>query len=369
MRLCYVGPVPPQRGGIAQHGARLVEALGAAGHEVNVEAWGAPYPKRLYPGDQSDTVPPGAVLQMAGAATVRRTLTWWNPVSWWLAGRRARSHDAVIIPWWSTSQGAAVRTVLAASGRGTRAVMLAHNVLPHERHWGDRAITLFALRHVDAAVVHTEDVADQLRNVLGNVPTWGAALPPILVVPVRPLPPGPPWHVLVFGHVRTYKGLDLALATVKELVLRDVPVTVTVAGQFWGPIEPWLDRLQELGLDGVVRLCPGYVADGDLDALFADHHLVLAAYRSATQSGVVPLAASAGRASVVTPVGGLSGQVVNGVDGVVATGLSPPEVADAVELALGKLGELGDRAAAGVPRWVDVARAVTDAAAHATTRN
>ena len=39
MRITYVGPVPPFRGGISQHGARLVEALVADGHQVRVLSW------------------------------------------------------------------------------------------------------------------------------------------------------------------------------------------------------------------------------------------------------------------------------------------------------------------------------------------
>jgi glycosyltransferase involved in cell wall biosynthesis len=357
VRITYLGPVPPQRGGIAQHGARLVEALAAAGHEVHVEAWGAPYPRRLYPGDQLDASAPPL-----GVVSLRRDLRWWNPLGWWRAGRRARHSDLVVLPWWSTAQGPAALVALAAAGRRSPVVVMAHNVLPHDRHRGDRALTRRVLGRATAAVAHTDAVANQLCLLLPGIAVHQAPHPPNVSLPARALPPGPPWRLVMFGHVRGYKGLDLAIDTVAELRRRGVPVELTVAGQFWEPVTTWQDRLAHLQLNEIVRLQDGYVPDDELDDLFAVHHLVLAAYRSATQSGVVPLAAGAGRASVVTPVGGLADQVVNNSDGVVAGAASAEALADAVSEALANLDALTEGARTSAPTWSAVADAVLAAA-------
>jgi glycosyltransferase involved in cell wall biosynthesis len=136
---------------------------------------------------------------------------------------------------------------------------------------------------------------------------------------------------------------------------------MTVAGQFWGPLEPWQERLEVAGLGGIVSLKPGYVADADLDELFAGHHLVLSAYHSATTSGVVPLAASAGRASVVTPVGGLAEQVVDGIDGAVSMGTTGHDLAEAVGRALAEITAISEGATMAPTSWDRVASAITSA--------
>ena len=362
MRITWIGPVPPQRGGIAQHGARVVEALVDAGHEVHVEGWAAPYPRWLYPGDQHDESAPGPATgrtdHLAGACSVRRSLRWWNPAGWWAAGRRARSSDLIVFPWWSTVQAPAMRLALGAAGSRPHVAVMVHNVVPHERHVADLALTRMVLRRCDQAVVHTSPLATELAAVAPGVEVTITPHPPNVILTPQPLPPGPPWRLLVFGHVRDYKGLDLALDTVAELRGRDVPVEMTVAGQFWGPLEPWQERLEVAGLGGIVSLKPGYIADADLDELFAGHHLVLSAYRSATTSGVVPLAASAGRASVVTPVGGLAEQVIDGVSGIVSVGTNPHEIADAIGRAISMVQSLTGGATAIPTGWNGVAMAL-----------
>ena len=295
---------------------------------------------------------------------MRRSLRWWDPAGWWLAGRRSRSSDLIVFPWWSTVQGPAMRTALAACGRHPKVAVMVHNVVPHDRHLGDLALTRTVLAQADRAVVHTSPLATELGTVVHDLPVTVTPHPPNVVLTPQPLPPGPPWRLLVFGHVRDYKGLDLALDTVGELRRRDVPAEMTVAGQFWGPVEPWQERIEANGLGAVVTLRPGYVADTDLDELFASHHLVLSAYRSATTSGVVPLAASAGRASVVTPVGGLVEQVHDGVTGAVSITTTASSLADAVQRALNGRRELGDAAAATPSGWTEVAEALSEGMAH-----
>ena len=187
--------------------------------------------------------------------------------------------------------------------------------------------------------------------------------PPNLEMTATDLPPQPPLRLLVFGHVRSYKGLDMVFHTMEELANRGVDARLTVAGQFWQPLEPWHRQITDLGLAGRVELRSGYVPDDDLDALFAEHHLVVTPYRSASQSGVVPLAAAAGRPSVVTPVGGLPEQVTDGTDGVVAAGVTSCDLADAIVRASERLAELSVGATRLTATWHDVANAVLAAGA------
>lgn len=364
MRITYLGPVPPLRGGIAQHGAQIVSALVRCGHDVTVESWGALYPRRLYPVDQQPE--PGATTPpfTDPPLVVRTTLAWNRPWSWWAAGTRARRGDLVVFPWWVPAQAPAVRTFLTAAGDVPKVGMMHDVVLPN-RHRGDWQLARMALRPINAAVVHNDHIATQLRQLLGGLGSDAIAKvghPPNLPITAQPLPPVPPVRLLVFGHVRSYKGLDLVFDAMRVLDARGVDCTLTVAGQFWQPLEPWRQLITDAGLTGRVDLHAGYIPDRDVDALFAAHHLVLTPYRSASQSGVVPLAAAAGRPSVVTPVGGLVEQVTDGVDAVVAAGVSAGDLADAIETAAGNLDALSAGAQSASVTWEDVAGAITGVA-------
>ena len=93
-------------------------------------------------------------------------------------------------------------------------------------------------------------------------------------------------------------------------------------------------------------------------AALASHHVVVAPYRSAPQSAIVPLAYAVGRPVVATSVGGLAEQVVEGVSGA----LAPPEdaqaFADAVERVLANLEEMARNAREHTPTWAAVVDAL-----------
>lgn len=355
MKVAYVGLVPPDPGGIAQHGAATIAALGRRVDDLHVEAWHTPYPRALHPVGASRGDPGNPVAwPPVGATSACQRLRWWDPPGWLLAGGRCRDADVVVLAWWTTVHAAALATMVRRL-RQPRVVALVHNPLPHRRHPGDRAATRAVLGRADGFVVHTPAVADELGKVvaIGGRPVEVVAHPPNLPLTATPQPPGPPWRLVMFGHVRPYKGLDLALAAMAELRRRDVPVTLTVAGRFWEPVGPWRQRVADAGLDGVVTLRDGYVPDDQVGGMLGDHHVVLATYRDATQSGVVPLAGAAGRACVVTPVGGLAEQVGApdapgaGAVGVVAASTEARDVADAVEQAIAELVAPGQTTGAG----------------------
>jgi glycosyltransferase involved in cell wall biosynthesis len=360
MRITYLGPVPPLRGGIPQHGAQLVSALMRLGHEVSVEGWSSLYPRRLYPVTQ-DAAPLGHRPPFTTPPTRLATdMSWNRPWSWWSAGRHARRTDLVVFPWWVPAQAPAVRTFLSASGSVPKVGMMHDVVLPN-RHRGDLTLARIALRPLTGAVVHNRHIADQVRWLLPHIDPRAITQvdhPPNLAMSTRPMPATPPLRLLVFGHVRSYKGLELVFEAVAELQRRGTDARLTVAGQFWQPLESWEQLIADLGLTDKVELRNGYVPDDDLDALFGDHHLVVTPYRSASQSGVVPLASAAGRPSVVTPVGGLPEQITDGIDGVVAADVSPMALADAIERAAANLDDLSAGALGSSTSWQDVATAV-----------
>ena len=83
-------------------------------------------------------------------------------------------------------------------------------------------------------------------------------------------------------------------------------------------------------VDSVIDFRFGYVSDDQVSDLLARHHLVVQPYRSASQSGVIPLAFAAGRGVVVTPVGGLSEVVEPDRNGVIAKDISAESLAAAI---------------------------------------
>jgi glycosyltransferase involved in cell wall biosynthesis len=349
MRIVYIGPVAPLSGGIAHCGSGLVRGLRNSGHEVEVVSWAAQWPARLYKSPPRDVT----VVPLEGTDFSMR---WWEPWSWWRAGRAARSADLVVLPWVVPLQAPSYRTILAGAAH-VPTLMVVHNPRPHEPRPMDMALTRSVLRRADALLTHSEAALRTLTEIVPDKPAAFSPHPPNIALAAHPLPPRPPIKALFFGIVRPYKGLDLAFDAIVALRARGVPVELTVAGEFWDPIENWRDRVAAAGLADAVELRPGYVADHAVEGLFASHHLVIASYRSATQSGVVPLALAAGRPTVATPVGGLAEQVVDGETGVVSERADAPSFAEAIERAIAQLDTLAAGARAHAASWDTAAKA------------
>jgi glycosyltransferase involved in cell wall biosynthesis len=218
--------------------------------------------------------------------------------------------------------------------------------------------TLFrlGLSRARGVVVHSAAVERDVATLLA-LPTVLVPHPPNLELAPTPLPPAPPLRLLFLGFVRPYKGLDVALDALALLRDGGRDARLTVAGEFWDPpLESWRARIAAQGLAERVLLRPGYESDDAVRALLAEHHVLVAPYRSATQSGVVPLAHAAGRPAVASDVGGLAAQV--GAGGAVV----PPEDARALAAALAAVGDDLERharaARAAAVSWSDVADAV-----------
>jgi glycosyltransferase involved in cell wall biosynthesis len=92
--------------------------------------------------------------------------------------------------------------------------------------------------------------------------------------------------------------------------------------------------------------------------MFASHHIVVAPYKTASQSAIVPLGQAAGRPVVATDVGGLAETVSDGVDGILTPAGNAQGFADGIRRAAGMLEELARNTPAKVSSWDTIAALV-----------
>jgi len=345
----FVGPFPPIPGGIAQHAHQLVAAIEDSGRNVTVVSWRSQYPRVLYPGSQA----------IMAKELSNHTLRWWAPWTWVQARRRISDADVVVFPWVSPVHSIQLRVILG--GQSRRQVAIVHNALPHENLPLAKQSMRWVLRRVDGIVVHSASVATELQSILEKHPILTVPHPANLPLQSTPLRQGRP-RVLFFGYIRPYKGVDLLIEAVAALRARGQDVVVTVAGESWQDPEELTGMAERLGVSDLIEFEFGYVTDDGVAKLLEEHHLVVQPYRSASQSGVIPLAFAAGRPVVVTPVGGLAESVDSGVNGVVAEAATADALADALTVALSELDTLALGAAAASANWSDVVSAVLEAA-------
>lgn len=333
-RVAVVGPVFPYRAGIAYCTTRLAEELHA-----DVISFKRQYPKRWYPG--GDDVDP--TLPRANADFLLDVL---NPLTWLRAARRLRKYDAVIFVWWIWVWALPYRLIMALLPRGTQVILQCHNIGDKEPAAWKRFLSNLVLRRGNVLVVHAAtEAAEAWRRTRGRrvvqtflpVHELGGAMPPRddakrrLGVEGRDV-------ALFFGHIRPFKGLDLAMRAWARLATKPV---LLVAGELWWQTPDELQRMAaELGIAERVVFNFRFIPDAEIATYFAAADVVLAPYRIEAQSGVALTAFHFGRPVIASDAGGLP-EVVDGNNGIVV----PSEDVDALARAVDELFTTRDRAA------------------------
>lgn len=216
------------------------------------------------------------------------------------------------------------------SNRHTKIVCLADNVIPHEHRPGDKAFTRYFVKPVDRFAVMSKQVLQDLRTFTGKPVTL---LPHPLydnfgsgetVAVARKalrdnfnIAVGSQDKLLVFfGLVRQYKGLDILLDAMAQTI--DKNVRLLVAGEFYGDEKPYREQIEKLQLAERVIIHNKFIAGDDVKHFICAADCVVQPYRTATQSGVTPVAYHFERPMIVTNVGGLPEMVPHNVAGLVA---------------------------------------------------
>jgi D-inositol-3-phosphate glycosyltransferase len=333
-RVAIVGPVFPYRAGIAYCTTRLAEELGA-----DVVSFKRQYPKRWYPG--GDDVDP--TLPRAKADFLLDVL---NPLTWLRAARRLRAYDAVIFVWWIWVWALPYRVIMALLPRHTRVILQCHNIGDKEPAAWKRFLSDLVLRRGNVLVVHARtEAADAWRRARGRrvvqtflpVHELGGAMPPRDEAKQRLGLQGRD-VALFFGHVRPFKGLDIAMRAWALLTTKPV---LLVAGELWWQTPEELRRIAaELGIAGRVAFDFRFIPDAEIATYFAAADVVLAPYRIEAQSGVALTAFHFGRPVIASDAGGLP-EVVDGRNGIVFQS----EDVDALARAVDEFFTTRDRAA------------------------
>ena len=336
-KIVLLSPAHPLRGGIAAFSERFAQELQSAGYEVIIYSFSLQYPGFLFPGKtqfSDDPPPPGL--------DIRTNINSVNPLNWLKVGlelRRLRP-DLILSRYWLPFMGPSLGTILrlAKSNGHTRAIAIADNILPHEKRPGDRLFTRWFLKPVDACIVMSRSVEEELRQFSTTKPAvciphpiydnYGEKVQREQALKHLGLPENHR-YLLFFGFIRDYKGLDLLLHAMADERLRKMDIRLIVAGEYYGNQDFYENLIRELDIEQQLVLKTDYIPAAEVKYYFGAADLVVQPYKSATQSGISQMAYHFEKPMVVTAVGGLPEIVPHGKAGYVVPG-EAGAIADAV---------------------------------------
>jgi len=334
MRISLLGPTYPFRGGIAHYTTALCNALRERGHEVDFISFKRQYPKLLFPGKEDRDLSESPLT----AQNVAYLLDPLNPVTWLKTAGRVKRHRAelLVMPWWVAYWAAPFATVgtLVRKTTKTKVVFQCHNVIEHESSTPREFLTRRALKRGHFFIVHSSDDLRNLKKIMPFADIRQCSLPALDFAgkagneSVREDGHAP--SILFFGFVRPYKGLNVLLEAMPHII-RHAGASLVVAGEFWsGSKQEYLDRIEGLGIAEHVRIHDRYIKNEEVADFFQKADVIALPYRSATGTGIAPVAFSFGKPVVASAVGCLPDVVRDGETGYLVPPEDPASLARAV---------------------------------------
>ena len=320
-KVAMLGTFPPLRG-LSSYCLELSLAM-ADLVQVEFISFKKLYPGFLYPGGhlKEDHSFPAAKHELL---KVNRRLTWYNPLTWITAAVSTKA-DILHAQWWSLPLAAVYACICAIFKlRGKPIIFTVHNVLSHERSRLYQIVSHWLFKLGDHFIVHTAKNRRQMEA------SYGIARDRISVVPHGSLDFHVKHHIdrdtirqefgidsghkviLLFGAVRSYKGVDTALKAFSK-VLPEVPeALLMVAGKLWQKWEPYQELMSTLAIADSVKTFLEYIPSGDVYKYFEAADLVILPYHHFdSQSGIGGTAVSFRKPMIVSDVGGLPDLVKN----------------------------------------------------------
>ena len=301
------------------------------GHQVIIYTFSLQYPGFLFPGTtqfSTDAAPENLPIKVC--------INSINPFNWWSVGNELKQMkpDLIVVRYWLPFMGPCLGTILRLVKRNkhTKVVCIADNIIPHEKRPGDKPFTQYFVKPVDAFITMSEKVLKDLLLFEPNKPAvfvphplydnFGEAVSKLEAREKLGISPNEN-ILLFFGFIRKYKGLDILLDALKILksannFIAGKGIKLLIAGEFYEDRKAYDEQIEKLDIKDYLILRTDFIPDSEVKYYLCAADVVVQPYRSATQSGVTPLAYHFNKPMIVTNVGGLPSLVPDNKVGLIA---------------------------------------------------
>jgi glycosyltransferase involved in cell wall biosynthesis len=329
-KIIIIGPAYPLRGGgIATFNERLAKEFIDEGFDLTIYTFSYQYPSFLFPGKTQYSTEPAPE-----GIPIKIKINSIHPFNWIKVGNELRrlKPDVIVVRFWLPFMGPCLGTILrrVKKNHHTKIICIADNVLPHEKRPGDKWLTKYFLKPVDAFITMSEKVFADLKTFVKNKPVRLIAHPLYdnfgdiisketarkkLAIRMDDK------VVLFFGFIRKYKGLDILLEAFKILNHQHSldNIKLLIAGEFYDNEKNYIELLNDPSIKDNLILHTHFIDNNEVKYFLCAADCVIQPYRSATQSGVTPLAYHFEVPMIVTNVGGLPSMVPDKKVGLVAS--------------------------------------------------
>lgn len=335
--ILIVGPAHPLRGGIATFNEQLARSLQQQGYKVEILSFSLQYPDFIFPGTSQFTDEPAPT-----DLKISSKMNAINPFNWLIVGNeyRKKKYDLIIFRFWlplmSPCLGTIARIIRIGQPKSTKILAITDNVIPHEKRIGDRLFTKYFLSACDGFVAMAKAVMEDINQFEPKKPklytphpiydNYGEEISRQQALQNLSLSPDNQ-HILFFGLIRAYKGLDLLLEAFGDSRLKNKNIKLIIAGEPYEAMDKYEKIIEKYNLEDKLIKHTYFIPTDQVANYFCAADLIAQPYKTATQSGVSQIAYHFNKPMLVTDVGGLAETVPHQKVGYVSN-QNPKEIAD-----------------------------------------
>ena len=324
MKIALITPFPPYRGGISSHSKNLYDILSLQ-NEVVVYNFSRQYPDFLFPG-QTQYHNNNKISKKNNAV---RLLDSMNPFSWRKVADSISKNkfDRVIFRFWNPFFILCYVSIikrLKKSNKNIRVYSICDNIIPHEKIIPQNFFVKLFLNKLDGIIVMSNSVEKELLeldksynykklflpiiNNLGDPLDYYASKNEIKLDSDKKI-------FLFFGLIRKYKGLDVFLNAINRIDTDLLnKATFLIVGENYESIDKYKNILNKRRKSHV-KWITKYIPDNNVNLYFSASDYIVLPYKTASQSGIIPMAYHFEKPVIVSKIPGLEESVISGETG------------------------------------------------------
>ena len=293
MKISFLSAFPPYRGGISKHSSLIYHHLSSR-HKVQALNFSKLYPSIFFPGKTQ--------YDKKSDYIGERVLNSMNFFSWKKTAKSIKAYnpDIFIFKFWHPFFAPCYTHLIRSIKKNNdcKIIMICDNIFPHERFPLSKILIKRLINKVDGFLVQSSIVENELKSLVGS-PIYSKNFHPIydnypkgidMLEARNILDISESKVVLFFGLVRKYKGLDILIKSMDRVFEKDSDIKLIIAGECYGDKDKYLNLINNSKFKSNICWVEKFISDSEVPIFFSASDVVVLPYRTASQSGVIPLA-------------------------------------------------------------------------------
>jgi len=323
MKIAIISPYPPYRGGISKHSENLCNEL-IKTQDIIVYNFTRLYPKLLFPGTNQylDNYKSSKINSI-------RSIDSINPITWRNTAKDILSKkvDKIIFRYWNPFFIPTYNSIIKYVNKRNKHIKIyaiCDNIIAHEKFYFQKYMIRSFIKKLDGIIVMSENVKKSVAQINKNVKCEKIFLPilsdfnePTSINEARKkLSYNKNKKIfLFFGLIRQYKGLDILLSAINNInksLLDDFECLII--GESYEKLSNYKSIINENVINKITWITK-YVSDKEASLYFSASDFIILPYKSASQSGIIPMAYYYNKPVIASDVDGLKEMLVENETG------------------------------------------------------